>query len=213
MKKFLSGFLVLCTLGVASADIRLFNATSEDIVVDVLSKHGQERDVLIPARTFSPVLGAKRVPARTKEMVVYKTKDGNEISRDEYWSGSAYMFKYHSTDSFRRDEVFNFDKSENRNDLIHFINNTGSRMDTSYETPDFELEESFVYGPDANAYGATEKNVATYSYLNILEENGSREITFTAPIFDGPQKQNLTAGHVYLLEADNGALKATQVFP
>lgn len=213
MKKLLYTLLLLATIASASADIRIFNGTSDDIVVDVLSQHGQERDILIPARTFSGVIGAKRVPANTTEMVVYKDKGGNEIARDEYWSGSAFIFAYHSDDSFRKDAVYSFDKSQNRSDLVYFINNTGSPLQTKLETPDFQIQESSLYGPDPSASGVSKKNLALSGFLNFLESNASREVTFSAPVFDSPQKASFKSGNAYLLEAENGKLKVTQMYP
>lgn len=213
MKKLFLTLIAFATVATASADIRIFNGTSDDIVVDVLSQHGQQRDVLIPARTLSPIIGAKRVPANTTEIVVYKDKNGNEIARDEYWSGSGFFFGYHSENSFRKDAVYSFKASDNRNDLAQIINNTGSKLETKYETPDFEIQESSIFGPDPYASGVHKKNLAASSFIHLGEANATREVTLNAPVFDGPQKANFKGGHVYLLEADDGKLKVTQVFP
>ena len=211
MKSTLCALVALATISSASADIRIFNGTTDDIVVDVLSKAGQQRDVLIPARSFSPVIGAKNVPANTTEMVVYKDKSGNEIARDEYWSGCNYFFGYHSENSFRKDRVFYYDKSKNQNNLAYFINNTGSKLSTQYETADFQLEKSSVTGPDANAAGANKKNQAASAYIHMGEANATREVTFSSPIFSGPQKAPISAGGFYRLEAADGKLKVTKL--
>ncbi|MCA9780539.1 MAG: hypothetical protein KC800_27635 [Candidatus Eremiobacteraeota bacterium] len=213
MKKLLCALAVLASLSTASADIRIFNGTSEDFVIDVLSQAGQERDILVPARSFSKVVGAKNVPGNTTEMVVYKDKSGNEISRAEYYSGAASIFRYHSDTSFRRDELYSFNKDDNRQDMVIFVNNTRDKIATKWETPDFKIKESSVRGPDKYTNGVFLKNVVSFDHQQIGGNGATLEFTLTSPVFQGPQKAKFTGGHVYQLDSENGQLKVTQLYP
>ena len=66
-------------------------------------------------------------------------------------------------------------------------------------------------GPDANAAGANKKNQAASAFIHMGEANATREVTFSSPIFSGPQKAPISAGGFYLLEAADGKLKVTKL--
>ena len=66
-------------------------------------------------------------------------------------------------------------------------------------------------GPDANAGGVHQKNQAVSSYIHMGEAKATREVTFSSPIFSGPQKAPISAGGFYRLEAADGKLKVTKL--
>ena len=211
MKTAITLILTLILFNSALADIRIFNGTSEDFKVDILSEHAQQRDVVIPARSLSGVLGAKGVPPRTEEIVVYKDMSGKEISRDKYWHGAVFLFGYHSESSFRRDKIYSFKTSDNSQTQARILNGTGKRVKISFEKPNFETEENTLLGLDSNAWGVWAKNVVREGLVDFREEGVSKEVTFTSEAFEGSQKATLTGGRLYFLDTVDGKFKLTQL--
>lgn len=187
----------------ATAEVRLVNATGTPLRIDLLHKEAQFRDIDVPAelKVTAPV-GSPLGP-NGSEMIVVKDTSGNELLRKELKSDRVYVIKKWG-DGLLIGQVERYKGEVGDTDQPVVLNLTGRRLKYKVEYPDFttfegkggEISESFPV--------TTEAIGRSYNYGETLK------VTFLPEGLE-PLETSLNVGTFYLMERNGSGLSLTKI--
>jgi hypothetical protein len=185
----------------ALARVRLYNATGQKLVVDLLSEQGREEGIELAPFQMTDVLGPRAIGDDEPEMLVIRDANGKELGRDKVFAGNFCIVKWHGDEvspstyrSFKRFSPIGVD----------IISNTGVRVDFEYEKPDFSIDKAVVSKPNS-------RDKSQWTHLHGFTEGQKTKVKVTSAAFDGPQTVEMRGGGFYILDVVNGQLKFTEV--
>lgn len=173
----------------AGAEIRLINLTGEEFKVDVLHKSGPVRDVSVSAEKYavSEPIGPVN-PRHTSEVLVLKSADGTELSRQNVQSGEILTLVKKPTGYWAGHAAWF--PAPAKHATLSVINVTGQQLHYQFETPEFRVRKGKLeYG-----YGRA------WSISNGNDFKIGDKVKVMLGINSAPNKaETFTAGSVYLV--------------
>ena len=202
---FLSKCLIGLTIltGAANAELRIINASGNEVTVDVLSQKGQTQGTKFGAEVNSGQVLGPKMPRQQDVMVVVHGPDGSEAYREQAKSDEILVLHKWNPYLFNHAGWMGGKPS---NSYPHVVNGLGQKVEYEITYADFSVYKNALEGPDGN----------TTAQHNDIGRAGSAgdvlNVKFTATDGTPAESFKMTAGVVYFLsKSADGKLKVEKL--